>query len=186
MIRRWILRGLLLCSVLAVLTALMSWRYYQLKTRVQITRFFREAPMLFPPMLDLSLQSSALKIPPSIRKTTGNVLPELLRLYPTMRQRSQKDPFGSESGGKRLLEVRYGIVRHSAPVQMPYSNPNRPVWFTWSAGPSDADPALISQLVDNTTPTHQFKAPPYQPSNGLWSQGYLYVDSLGGQLGKFR
>ena len=186
MARRWIARGLLLCCAFTVLTALMGWRYFQLKTRVKITQFFRQAPLLFPALLDVSIHPSSAPVPPSIRKQTGDVLPELRRLFPTMPLRRREDPFSPESGRKRMLEVRYGVVRHGAVVQMPYENLNRPVWFTWSAGPSGADPGLVSELIDAVTPAHRFAAPPYQPSNGLWSRGYLYVDSRGGQLGNFR
>lgn len=170
--------------ILGVFLLVGYQRYHSLKTRFQITLFFRNASVCLTPFFYDEQQRRELDFfPENWKDLTTDLLPYLTDNYYEIEPKHRLDPF--QEG--RKLEVRYGIVRHPVEVKLDSGryNPERHVFFTWSTGPSrevDQVEMRVASLEEGNE--YRFQRMPYDISNGLWSSGYLFYDSHGVQFGR--
>jgi len=174
---------ILLASFLGFLLALLvGWRYSQLKARVQTAQFFINAGQLINFSLFTLGPEQTADAPEEWKKAQGSLAPLIRKAHPDLGEKYFHDPFPAD-GAAPFLDVRYGVVKHPATVILYRYNPSRPSCFTWSAGPSRLAPIIKTEDSPEER-IYDFQSLPFHPSNGLYSQGYLFYDSQGVVFGK--
>lgn len=179
---RWGWLGL----VIAGLAAVMIWRYRVLRVEVNAIHFFGRAEEVLSLTGNSALDPAApARIPEDLRRREGNRAAPVQALFPQIPAVDWLDPFRSGPDAGRILSLYYGRVRHvSAALEHPVED--KPVWFVWGPGPSGTEPRLIPSGPRDGYPAYEFQSAPYHPSNGLWSEGYWYVDAAGNRFGGVR
>ncbi len=171
-----------LIGFLAILALmLIANRYITLKNQVLITRFFQNARYVLTPF---SSQMESLSAEDYVAKWSNLNQPLLDYARSELPKKADKyyrDPF-SDYLSQRFLPLRVGVVKHQHPAQNQYYKSNQPVVFAWSNGPSRIPPAFNRE--NEGIHNYRFISPMYNVSNGLFSYGYLYVDTQGGIWGK--
>lgn len=179
-------RILLLALVLAALAALMVYRYGQLRIEFDNTRFFRNASVALSLTSRGEFNSQVEPIPGEWKTMEGNPLPLFYSLYPETQKKSLIDPFLPVDLPDRFLHLRYGYVEHDQWIPPQDRVFNKPTWFVWGCGPAQIAPKWIESAAGEGERLFRFISSPYHPSNGLRSQGYLYMDQIGRRIGKIR
>ena len=169
-----------------LLAVLVIFRYQLLKTRVDITQFFNDSSYVLSFLLQDDFSKRTAPIPEEVKKQPKNLLPEVTQAIADLKNIPFYDPFSSAGEPGKPLELRFGRVQHPMAIQSPFWTPDRARWFTWSRGPSRREPEIKTEPIHDDYSFYRFVSPPYQVSNGLWSDGYLYLDSKGLELGKIR
>lgn len=180
MIWNWRRLALVILGLMAVLT----WRYRVLRTEVNAIHFFGRAEEV------LSLTGSAgmdplapAPLPEDLKRREGNLATLVQAVFPQVPAVDWLDPFAPGPDSSRILFLYYGYVRHAS-TALPVPVENKPVWFVWSPGPSGTAPRFIPAGPRDGWPAYEFRSAPYHSSNGLGSEGYLYVDAAGNRLGE--
>lgn len=176
----------ILIFAILVVAGIIVRRYGQLRIEFDNTRFFTNAGIALSLATRDELNPQSTSIPDSFREFKGNILPRLCVLYPTTRKKSLIDPYFPIGLTDRYIEMRFGYVEHSNWMPPETAWRGRPVWFVWSSGPAQIAPVMVEEASEDRIRIFRFNSPPYQPSNGLGSEGYLYSDSVGNRVGKIR
>ncbi|MBD3267953.1 hypothetical protein GF373_14905 [bacterium] len=170
-----------ICS-LAVL-GLIAWEYQRLHTQNQVRLFFRNGDRILSFVNPRPLEPTG---PPNshlhpLKTKFGNLLFLIPQLEIHIPPKYLSDPFDPHHD----MELRHGIVTHPIPIESPLGQPNQPAWFCFSAGPAEVGPILETNLIHQSEGRkYRFISMPYDVSNGLWSEGYLFMDSHGNQRGR--
>ncbi len=177
-------RAFLFPIVLILVAGLVVRRYEQLRIEFDNTRFFLNAGMALSLCTRGDLQSPGLHAVEELKTFPQNPLPRLHTYYPQIPIKALIDPFLPKRLSNRYLNLEYGYVEHAEWTPPLVGLNDRPVWFIYGCGPAQVAPGRIDSASGDGVRVIRFETPPYQPSNGLFSQGYLYADSLGNRLGK--
>gem|GEM_PF-3817913 len=184
--RVYFFRLIALVIVCIVLTMLILFRYRQLKTRVDVTDFFNHAAYTLSRLIPGELIEQPTPVPESVRQKAGNQFPALRAGLPNVIDKYLSDPFCEQNGTFGWLDLRYGTVRHALAIRNPLIDPDGPRWFVHSFGPARIPAEIQAALGENGVYQHQFLTLPYDCTNGLWSVGYLFMDSKGVIWGEIR
>lgn len=175
----------ILVAAIVLLIFLFVRRYGELRIEFQNTRFFTNAQIA----LNLPFRENQNRENAPIPESTtmkGNLLPKYHEKFPQTLKKSLVDPFLPFERSDRYLQMRYGFVHHDFWTPEIAWAAKKPVWFIWSAGASRIAPELVESATEGGERLLRFKSPPFQASNGLHSDGYLYCDSQGNRVGKIR
>ncbi|MBN2329878.1 MAG: hypothetical protein JXR73_22245 [Candidatus Omnitrophica bacterium] len=182
MMKRIILLGL----ILAALAVLMVHRYGQLRIEFDNARFFRNASVALSLTARGEFNPQAEPIPSEWKTMEENPLPLFHSLYPETKKKALIDPFLPAGLPDRLMQLRYGYVEHDQWTPPKERVFNKPTWFVWGCGPAQVAPEWVESAAGEGERLFRFISSPYDPSNGLRSMGYLYMDQMGGRIGKIR
>ncbi len=174
----------IICAVGGILLSILVYRYYQLRTRVNLALFFNNASYCLSSFQPIDVNGQFSRVPESFKSITGNLTPRLRELFPQISTKYFIDPFSSKQQVLEFLDIRYGIVNHPVTIESTWYKPDESVWFTFSCGPSRIEPQYHSNKTKSSVTKFQFESVVYDISNGLWSRGYLFVDLQGVCLGE--
>jgi len=161
----------LLMAMTAAFGFLLAWRYAELKIEVNQANFFNQAGWI----LSLAQRST---LEPSAHPAENLILP-LQQQFAEINQPALMNPFYPD----RMLSLRYGRVDSHFFRPSTRQKTDKPLWFIIADGPAQnhLHPTIVSQ--DENRIRYTLVTGPYNPTNGLWSLGYLYADSQGRRLG---
>ncbi len=166
----------LLIVVLLIVIIYITHSSRQLKTQANLNRFYKNASKIT--MIGFSIEMGIDKEKKleleAIQSQEGNLLPLVKNRFLFLPKKHYLDPFdpGQE------LPLYYGKAKHSSTSNPIHTNSDKPVWFTYSRGPSKKPVAMAVQKNKHVQ-VYQFSSAAYHPSNGLYSEGYLFTDSMG-------
>jgi hypothetical protein len=182
----WFWQTLALMGVLVGLLGYLAWIYQQVYIKEQLSRFVENANeiVFFEPIEGIALppsNESGITIE-MIKQHAGNRLELARSSFLKTENKYLIDPFQP----RQNLPLLYGVVRHPVKIDETQYDLQSPVWFTYSPGPSGERVQMQIIRSSNQPEHYQFVSPPYDTSNGLRSQGYVYADSQGLRFGKVK
>lgn len=178
-------RILFIAVALVLVAGIVIRRYGQLRVEFDNTRFFTNAGIALSLATRDEVNAPSAPRSDELRNFEYNPLPRLHAMYPETLKKSLIDPFFPTALSDRYLLTSFGYVEHAewTPPESPWRN--KPVWFVWGCGIAQVAPTMVEEASGEFR-RYRFQSSPYQPSNGLSSEGYLYLDSVGNRLGKIR
>jgi hypothetical protein len=175
---------IVLFGLLAVLLATLIYvRYSRHGVEREMHLFFYQAGRVLSLSQDVDANDmiANMRVPHPIDNPHENRLAFLDPDFQTLPEKTYRNPLSKH--GSELVVARYGVVTHPVPIHSVYHKPGEPVWFILDSGPSRQPPQWqATRQADHWR--YAITSFPYDVSNGLYSVGYLYVDSMGCTLGK--
>ena len=176
----------LVLGLMVILVGVMIHsRYGQLKMQRRLCMYFRNAGQVLSQLRAPVEMQMGLEIPTEIKEKPGNVIHDLIPFLKDTPPKYTLNPVSASPAA--LLDIRYGEVQHPVPLKstMQYI-PGKQLWFCFAPGPLGMAPAVE---ITEPTPLHRiyrFLSMPYNLTNGIQSEGYLFADSRGIRFGEFK
>lgn len=158
----------------AAIVAALIYRYQEYWMYREIQSFFGQTATLLP--------FSAEGIPNAPAPDVPEPLPEHGNLIDHLIRNTTQNPNRSAVTG--LIVAGYGTIDEFTPTPRWPSQTEGPVWFLLRPRPGLAAYAIRHQTTEDGW-LYFVEAQPYDVSNGLWSEGFLYVDELGRRAGYY-
>jgi len=174
MTRKHIL-SIIVIGIFGIVVFLALWAYRDYQTQTKVYQYVENANIVTSAPDGSSFMQAVQPLPDEIKTKEGNLFPHVLKYRSLLAEEYHMDPFNPT----RPIELRYGYVEHT--ISLPQSDPiphEGPTWFSYSPGPSNFPPEIITS-TSGEFQTYKFKSTPYAITNGLNSAGYLYSDSNG-------
>lgn len=186
-------RWLLLATLVIGVGILLESRYTLHRFEIKQKQFFDRASRILSLVWYDDNSMTDDPISEDIKLHEGNLIDKIRPLFPTTHPMIWIDPYSSATASNRMLELRYGQVDIRSDQQTLILPREEPVWFVASKGlsvPTNSLTSTMNQMdwirpePSSSIPKYTILAVPYHPSNGIVSQGFFYLDSLGNRIGK--